>query len=111
MALWHGIPLDLHHVALTKGWTMDKLPDDMIGAGGQIFRDFFWIKRVEKEIFLFIKDGHTGAMAWRHHDSDVNDPVPEDGFSASDVQMLTERVIDLRPVPSRLLFHEGLATK
>nr|GEX30894.1 hypothetical protein [Tanacetum cinerariifolium] len=44
------------------------------------------------------------AMAWRHHDSDINDPVLEDGFNASDVQMLTERIIDLRPVPSRLLF-------
>ncbi|GJR16136.1 hypothetical protein Tco_0798788 [Tanacetum coccineum] len=32
LALWHGIPLDLHPVALTKGWTMDKLPDDMIGG-------------------------------------------------------------------------------
>nr|GEU42969.1 hypothetical protein [Tanacetum cinerariifolium] len=49
-------------------------------------------------------------MAWRHHDSDVNDPVPKDGFSASDVQMLTEQGIDLRPVHSRLLFQGGLAT-
>ncbi|GKC79969.1 hypothetical protein Tco_1130743 [Tanacetum coccineum] len=49
-------------------------------------------------------------MAWRHHDSDVNDPVPEDGFHALDVQLLTKQVVDLRPVPSRLLFHEGLAT-
>nr|GEX70414.1 hypothetical protein [Tanacetum cinerariifolium] len=31
LALRHGIPLDLHPVALTKGWTMDQLPDDMIG--------------------------------------------------------------------------------
>nr|GEZ07177.1 hypothetical protein [Tanacetum cinerariifolium] len=31
LALSHGIPLDLHRVALTKGWTMDQLPDDMIG--------------------------------------------------------------------------------
>nr|GEU84676.1 hypothetical protein [Tanacetum cinerariifolium] len=30
LALRHGIPLDLHPVALTEGWTMDKLPDDMI---------------------------------------------------------------------------------
>ncbi|GKD37750.1 hypothetical protein Tco_1257957 [Tanacetum coccineum] len=32
LAIRHGIPIDLHPVALTKGWTMDKLPDDMIGA-------------------------------------------------------------------------------
>nr|GEV76234.1 hypothetical protein [Tanacetum cinerariifolium] len=31
LAIRHGIPLDLHHVALTKGWTMDQLSDDMIG--------------------------------------------------------------------------------
>ncbi|GJZ59671.1 hypothetical protein Tco_0615487, partial [Tanacetum coccineum] len=30
LALRHGISLDLHPVALTMGWTMDKLPDDMI---------------------------------------------------------------------------------
>ncbi|GKF11749.1 hypothetical protein Tco_0049675 [Tanacetum coccineum] len=31
LAARHGIPLDLHLVALTEGWTIDKLPDDMIG--------------------------------------------------------------------------------
>ncbi|GJS24963.1 hypothetical protein Tco_0453595 [Tanacetum coccineum] len=31
LSLRHGIPLDLHPVALTKEWTIDKLPDDMIG--------------------------------------------------------------------------------
>nr|GEX28649.1 transposase (putative), gypsy type [Tanacetum cinerariifolium] len=50
------------------------------------------------------------AMAWRHHDSDINDLVPEDGFSMQDMEALTERVIDLRPVPSGLLFQGGLAT-
>ncbi|GJT69830.1 hypothetical protein Tco_1029116 [Tanacetum coccineum] len=49
-------------------------------------------------------------MAWRHHDSDVNNPVPEGGFSVSDVQALTEHVIDLRLVPSGLLFQGGLST-
>ncbi|GKD99251.1 hypothetical protein Tco_1387235 [Tanacetum coccineum] len=49
-------------------------------------------------------------MAWRHHDSDVNDPVPEDGFNASDVQLLTEQIVDLRLVPFGLLFQGGLAT-
>nr|GEZ09137.1 hypothetical protein [Tanacetum cinerariifolium] len=31
LAVRHGNPLDLHLVALTEGWTMDKLPGDMIG--------------------------------------------------------------------------------
>nr|GEV49880.1 hypothetical protein [Tanacetum cinerariifolium] len=85
--LHHGIPLDLHPVTLTEGWTMDKLPDDMID------------RRV-------IPD----AMAWRHHDSNINDPALEDGFSMQDMQALTERVINLRPVPSSLLCQGGLAT-
>ncbi|GKD06623.1 hypothetical protein Tco_1181597 [Tanacetum coccineum] len=51
------------------------------------------------------------AMAWIHHDSDVNDHVPKDGFQASDVLLLTERIINLRPVPSGLLFYGGLATR
>nr|GEY10909.1 hypothetical protein [Tanacetum cinerariifolium] len=41
---------------------------------------------------------------------DINDPVLEDGFSMQDVEALTERVIDLRTVPSGLLFQGGLAT-
>nr|GEW29972.1 hypothetical protein [Tanacetum cinerariifolium]GEW76820.1 hypothetical protein [Tanacetum cinerariifolium] len=49
-------------------------------------------------------------MAWRHHDSDINDPAPKDGFSMQDVEALTEKVIDLRLVPSGLLFQGGLAT-
>ncbi|GJY19897.1 hypothetical protein Tco_0392463 [Tanacetum coccineum] len=141
LALRHGIPLDLHPVALTKGWTMDQLPDDMIGLYEQYF-EFSGI-RVPFSTFLLavIKHFHVhisqlvllglnrltmfelycrsleegwraipNAMVWRHHDSDVNDPVPEDGFQASDVLLLTEQVIDLRPVPSGLLFYGGLAT-
>ncbi|GKA10451.1 hypothetical protein Tco_0689884 [Tanacetum coccineum] len=65
---------------------------------------------MERKDFSFLDIGHTDAMVWRDHDSDVNDPVPEDGFQASDVLLLTERVIDLRPVPSRLLCYGGLTT-
>ncbi|GJY08473.1 hypothetical protein Tco_0375527 [Tanacetum coccineum] len=153
LALRHGIPLDLHPVALTKGWTMDKLSDDMIGLHEQYFE--FSRIRVPFSTFLLVVIKHfrvhisqlvplglnrltmfelycrslgivpsdgkkrffflerraiPDAMAWRHHDSDVNDPVPEDGFNASDVQLLTKRVVDLRPVPSGLLFQGGLAT-
>ncbi|GJV21593.1 hypothetical protein Tco_1370613 [Tanacetum coccineum] len=49
-------------------------------------------------------------MAWRHHDSDIHDPLPTDGFSASDVATLTSQSIYIRPVPSGLLFYAGLAT-
>ncbi|GKC03695.1 hypothetical protein Tco_0995305 [Tanacetum coccineum] len=103
LALRHGIPLDLHPVALTKGWTMDKLLDDMIGL-------YEKLKGWKKRFFFLERRAIPDAMAWRHHDSDINNPVPADGFSASYVQVLIEWVVDLRPVPSRLLFQGGLAT-
>nr|GEU83111.1 hypothetical protein [Tanacetum cinerariifolium] len=163
LAIRHDIPLDLHHVALTEGWTMDKLPDDMIGLYEQyfefsgirvpfsafllvvikhfrvhisqlvplglnrltmfelycrrldivpsvnLFRVFYKVSN-QGHWFSFEKRVGKDAIAWRHHDSDVNDPAPEEGFSALDVQALTERVIDLRPVPFGLLFQGGLAT-
>ncbi|GKB69479.1 hypothetical protein Tco_0930891 [Tanacetum coccineum] len=144
LSLRHGIPPDLHPVALTKEWTMDKLSDDMIGflgivpsvnlfrvfykiskqghwfsfekrvgkgASGQIFRETFsGLKGWKKQFFFLDRRAIPDAMAWRHHDSDVNDPVLEDGFNASDVQLLTKQIVDLRPVPSGLLFQGGLAT-
>nr|GEZ78834.1 hypothetical protein [Tanacetum cinerariifolium] len=48
-------------------------------------------------------------MAWRHHDSDVADLLPDDDFSILDVRALAERVIDLRLVHLSLLFASGLA--
>nr|GEX45019.1 hypothetical protein [Tanacetum cinerariifolium] len=95
LAIQNGIPLDLHTVALTKGWTMDHLPDDMIGLYEQI------------EPVNYVRAVLSKS---RHHDFDVNDSIPKDGFNASDVQLLTERVVDLRPMPPGLLFSGGLAT-
>ncbi|GJW03213.1 hypothetical protein Tco_1562069 [Tanacetum coccineum] len=81
------------------------------GAGGQIFRETFSrLKGWKKRFFFLDRRAIPDAMAWRHHDSDVNDPVLEDGFNASDVQLLTEQIVDLRPVPSGRLFQGGLAT-
>ncbi|GKF09790.1 hypothetical protein Tco_0044014, partial [Tanacetum coccineum] len=51
------------------------------------------------------KQGH-----WLSFEKRVGKGAREDGFSASDVQVLTEQVVDLRPVPSRLLFLGGLAS-
>nr|GEX88896.1 hypothetical protein [Tanacetum cinerariifolium] len=75
LAIRHNIPLDLHPVALTKGWTMDQLPDDMIG----LYEQFFEFSGIRVPFSTFMR-AIPDAMAWRHHDSDVNDPVPEDGF-------------------------------
>ncbi|GJZ78044.1 hypothetical protein Tco_0642716, partial [Tanacetum coccineum] len=81
------------------------------GVGGQVFREtFLGLKGWKKRCFFLDKRSIPDAMAWRHHDFGVNDPVPKDGFSALDVQTLTKRVIDLRPVLSELLFQGGLAT-
>ncbi|GJY09121.1 golgin candidate 1 isoform X2 [Tanacetum coccineum] len=80
-------------------------------VGGQIFRETFsGLKGWKKRFFFLDRRVIPDAMAWRHHDSDVNDPVPEGGFNVSDVQTLTEQIVDLRPVPSGLLFHGGLTT-
>nr|GEV04788.1 hypothetical protein [Tanacetum cinerariifolium] len=117
LALHYGIPLDLHPVALTEGWTMDKLPNDMIACAVRIeLIDYvlailsepnivpsvnypaFFIRLVNKGTGFLLKNRRVilDAMAWRHHDSDINDLVLEDGFSMQDVEALTERVIDLR---------------
>ena len=49
-------------------------------------------------------------MCWRHHDSDISDPAPKDGFNEADVTTLIRQPIDIRPIPSGLLFNVGLAT-
>ncbi|GJW82354.1 hypothetical protein Tco_0146329, partial [Tanacetum coccineum] len=185
LALRHGIPLDLHPVALTKGWTMDQLPDDMIGlyeqyfefsgirvpfstfllavikhfrvhisqlvplglnrltmfelycrslgivpsvnlfrvfykvskqghwfsferrvgkgARGQVFRETFsGLKGWKKRFFFLDRRAIPDAMVWRHHESNVNDPVLEDGFQASYVLLLTEQIGQhtARPLPT-----------
>ncbi|GJX19690.1 hypothetical protein Tco_0222367 [Tanacetum coccineum] len=143
-AFKHNIPLDLHPVALTAEWTMDKLTDDFIGLYEQYFEfsgvrvpfstlllavldhfrvhisqlvpigltrltlfELYWWK---KRFFFLDRRAIPQAMAWRHHDSDIHDPLPTDGFRASDVVTLTNQSIDITPVPSGLLFHAGLAT-
>nr|GEX76663.1 transposase (putative), gypsy type [Tanacetum cinerariifolium] len=96
LAIRHDIPLDLHLVSKQGHWfSFEKRVGK--GVGGQVFRETFsGLKGWKKRFFVLDRRAIPDAMAWRHHDSDVNDPVPEDGFSTSDVQTLTERVVDLR---------------
>ncbi|GJX70525.1 hypothetical protein Tco_0307696 [Tanacetum coccineum] len=193
LAFKHNIPLDLHPVALTAEWTMDKLTDDFIGlyeqyfefsgvrvpfstlllaaldhfrvhisqlvpigltrltlfelycrslhivpsvnlfrvfykigkqgdwftferrvgpgSGGKILNETFsGLKGWKKRFFFLDRRAIPQAMAWRHHDSDIHDPLQTDGFHASDVVALTNQSIDIRLVPSGLLFHARLAT-
>ncbi|GJS97142.1 hypothetical protein Tco_0804110 [Tanacetum coccineum] len=188
----YNIPRDLHPVAVSSEWTMDRLDDDCIGLYEQyfefaglrvpfstfllavirhfhvhisqlvplgltrvtlfelycrsldivpsvtLFRVFYklskqgdWFsfeKRAGKDFrgkilnetfscmkkwkgrFFFIdRRAIPDAMCWRHHDSDISDPVPKDGFNEADVVTLTHQPIDIRGVPSGLLFCAGLA--
>nr|GEX00578.1 hypothetical protein [Tanacetum cinerariifolium] len=81
------------------------------GAGGQIFQETFSRLKGWKQRFFFLdRRAISGTMAWRHHDSYIKDPVLKVGFSMQDVEALTERVIDLRPVLFALLFQGWLTT-
>ncbi|GKD77940.1 hypothetical protein Tco_1340561 [Tanacetum coccineum] len=81
------------------------------GSGGKILNETFsGLKGWKKRFFFLDRRAIPQAMAWRHHDSDIHDPLPTDGFRASDVVTLTSQSINIRPIPSGLLFHAGLAT-
>ncbi|GJR53344.1 hypothetical protein Tco_1403865 [Tanacetum coccineum] len=131
----YKIPRDLHPVAVSSEWTMDRLTDEYIGLYEQYFEfegkqgDWFsFEKRADKDFrgkilnetfscmkkwkgrFFFIdRRAIPDAMCWRHHDSDISDPVPKDGFDEADVIALTHQSIDIRGIPSGLLFSAGLA--
>ncbi|GKA87862.1 hypothetical protein Tco_0809626 [Tanacetum coccineum] len=79
----YKIPRDLHPVAVSSEWTMDRLDDDCIGLYEQYF-EFAGLR------------GHSDAMCWRHHDSDISDPALKDGFDETDVVTLTHQPIDIR---------------
>ncbi|GKA15209.1 hypothetical protein Tco_0694956 [Tanacetum coccineum] len=87
LARKYDIPLYLHPCASSEGWTMDKLRYEVIDRRA-------------------IPD----AMAWRHHDPDVNDVLPDNDFSILDVRALAENAINLRPMHPELLFTIDLAT-
>ncbi|GKB14551.1 hypothetical protein Tco_0848474 [Tanacetum coccineum] len=128
------VPLDFHPSAPTEGWMMNQLPPEVIGLYEQffefsglslgisptvsLFRVFYKISKqghwfsFEKRVGKNVGDQRAvpDAMAWRHHDSDVYDAFPDSDFSRQDIGTLTERIIDLRPVPHGLVFAVGLAT-
>ncbi|GKD36979.1 hypothetical protein Tco_1257186, partial [Tanacetum coccineum] len=80
-------------------------------VGGKIFNETFFEMKGWKDRFFFIdRRAIPDAMAWRHHDSHVFYAFPNNDFSIQDVRTLTERIIDLRPVPPGLFFGAGLAT-
>ncbi|GKB24929.1 hypothetical protein Tco_0864330 [Tanacetum coccineum] len=106
LALRHGIPLDLHPCASSEGWTIDQLPEEVIGIVPTVnlFRVFY---KVSKQGHRFSSEKRVGKGAGGR--------VFRETFSGmkgwkKDVQKLTERFIDLRSVPVGLLFRGGLTT-
>ncbi|GJU01909.1 hypothetical protein Tco_1112247 [Tanacetum coccineum] len=77
---------------------------------GKILNETFSCMKKWKGRFFFIdRRAIPDAMCWRHHDSDISDPAPKDGFDEADVITLTHQPIDIRGIPSGLLFSAGLA--
>ncbi|GKB00692.1 hypothetical protein Tco_0828685 [Tanacetum coccineum] len=105
----YNILLDLHPCAPSEGWTMDQLSEETIGKGaeGKIFQETFSRMKGWKDKFFFLDQrAIPDAMAWRHHDSGVNDMLSEDGFRMEDVRTFSERVMDLPITMSEYLcFH------
>ncbi|GJT12866.1 hypothetical protein Tco_0859908 [Tanacetum coccineum] len=67
------------------------------------------MKKWKGRFFFIDRRAIPDAMCWRHHDSDISDPAPKDGFDEADVIALTHQSIDIRGIPSGLLFSAGLA--
>ncbi|GJY18436.1 hypothetical protein Tco_0389927 [Tanacetum coccineum] len=104
----YKIPRDLHPVAVSSEWTMDRLTDEYIGLYEQYF-EFAGLRKWKGRFFFIDRRAIPDAMCWRHHDSDISDPAPKDGFDEADVITLTHQPIDIRGIPSGLLFSAGLA--
>ncbi|GJY11230.1 hypothetical protein Tco_0379415 [Tanacetum coccineum] len=67
------------------------------------------MKKWKGRFFFIDRRAILDAMYWRHHDSDISNPAPKDGFDEADVITLTHQPIDIRGIPSGLLFSAGLA--
>ncbi|GJS31240.1 hypothetical protein Tco_0491860 [Tanacetum coccineum] len=67
------------------------------------------MKKWKGRFFFIDRRAIPDAMCWRHHDSDISGPTPKDGFDEDDVIALTHQSIDIRGIPSGLLFSAGLA--
>ncbi|GJW27002.1 hypothetical protein Tco_0040813 [Tanacetum coccineum] len=109
----YDISLDLHPRAFSEGRSMDRFSKNAIGkgAGGKIFHETFSGMKGWKYKFFFIdKRAIPNTIAWRHHYSNVFDPLSDDDYSILDVRALAENIVDLRLVHHGLLFTVGLAT-
>ncbi|GJV96485.1 hypothetical protein Tco_1548062 [Tanacetum coccineum] len=73
------------------------------GDGGKIFhQNFSGMKGWKYKFFFVDRRAIPNAMDWRHHDSDVYDPLSDDDYNILAVRGLVENIIDL------LLVHHAL---
>ncbi|GJZ43589.1 hypothetical protein Tco_0590844, partial [Tanacetum coccineum] len=103
----YKIPRDLHPVAVSSEWTMDRLTDEHIGLYEQYFE--FVGLRVPFSTFLLAVIRHFHVHISQLVPLDISDHAPKDGFDEDDVIALTSQPIDIRGIPSGLLFSAGLA--
>ncbi|GJS71425.1 hypothetical protein Tco_0704266 [Tanacetum coccineum] len=72
---------------------------------GKILNKTFSCMKKWKGRFFFIdRRAIPDAMCWRHHDSDISDPAPKDGFDEDDVIRSTTSLLKFAGIPRGLLF-------
>ncbi|GKC69559.1 hypothetical protein Tco_1115442 [Tanacetum coccineum] len=110
----YDISLDLHPRAFSEGRSMDRLSKNAIALALRLPSTFsaYSTNLANRDTGFPLKSERAilDAIAWRHHDSDVFDPLSDDDYSILDVRALAENIVDLRPVHHGLLFTVGLAT-
>ncbi|GKA01739.1 hypothetical protein Tco_0674404 [Tanacetum coccineum] len=66
------------------------------------------MKKWKGRFFFIDRRAIPDAMCWRHHDSDISDPAPKDGFDEV-MLSLDPSTQCIRGIPTGLLFSLGLA--
>ncbi|GJT68357.1 hypothetical protein Tco_1019837, partial [Tanacetum coccineum] len=90
----YKIPRDLHPVAVSSEWTMDRLTDEYIGLYEQYFE--FAGLRVPFSTFLLAVIRHFHVHISQLVPLDISDPAPKNRFDEADVIALTHQSIDIR---------------
>nr|GEV90197.1 hypothetical protein [Tanacetum cinerariifolium] len=100
----YAIPLDLHPCVPPSGLTMNMLPVDKIGKGGQdkIFNEFCTsLKHWKGRFFLIDRHAISDVMPWRHQNFVVVDPPPTGIPEKSDRQKVVEYESERAPAAKR----------
>nr|GEV82058.1 PXMP2/4 family protein 4-like [Tanacetum cinerariifolium] len=103
LAKLHGIPVELHSRVVPEGnWFSFQKPY-LKGSPTSL-------KKWKDKFFLVNRRAAPIAMAWRHHDFSVADPLPRPSeYNASDVAKPREIVISFHRPPLSILYVVGLS--